>query len=143
MSTRWRCAVCEAVNDGGDTCTACGATVTETVVQAPPAEATPVPEGMAAPEEQLGNQAATEIPVRELPRRRLELDRPDDGPYDVYDFFDLAPAADTDASVDGYERIDTRPRVRVYGCCLPIALGMLLALVATVTLLANLLLGAL
>jgi hypothetical protein len=97
---------------------------------------------MAAPEEQLGNQDATEIPVRELPRRRLELDRPDDDPYDVYDFFDLAPAADTDASVDGYERIDTRPRVRVYGCCLPIALGMLLALVATVTLLANLLLGA-
>ena len=72
MSTRWRCAVCEAVNDGGDTCTACGATVTETVVQAPPAEATQVPEGMAAPEERLGDQAATEIPVRELPRRRLD-----------------------------------------------------------------------
>jgi hypothetical protein len=143
MSTRWRCAVCEAVNDGGDTCTACGATVTETVVQAPPAEATPGPEGMAAPEERLGDQAATEIPVRELPRRRLELDRPDDGPDDVYDFFDLVPAADPDATVDGYERIGTRPRVRVYGCCLPIALGMLLALVATVTLLANLLLGAL
>jgi hypothetical protein len=137
MSTRWRCAVCEAVNDGGDTCTACGATVTETVVQAPPAEATP------APEERLGDQAATEIPVRELPRRRLELDRPEDGPYDVHDFFDPVPAADADATVDGYERIDTRPRVRVYGCCLPIALGMLLALVATVALLANLLVGAL
>ena len=63
--------------------------------------------------------------------------------YDVYDFFDPVPAAETDATVDGYERIDTRPRVRVYGCCLPIALGMLLALVATVTLLANLLVGAL
>jgi hypothetical protein len=99
--------------------------------------------GKPAPEERLGDQAATEIPVRELPRRRLELDRPDDGPYDVYDFFDLAPAADTDTTVDGYERIDTRPRVRVYGCCLPIALGMLLALMATITLLGNLLLGAL
>lgn len=64
-------------------------------------------------------------------------------PYDVYGFFDPVPAAETDATVDGYERIDTRPRVRVYGCCLPIALGMLLALVATVTLLANLLVGAL
>jgi hypothetical protein len=99
---------------------------------------------MAAPEERLGDQAATEIPVRELPRRRLELDRPNDGPYDVHDFFDLVPAADSDATVDGLQRIDTRPRVRrVYGYCLPIALGMLLALVATVTLLANLLLGPL
>lgn len=69
------------------------------------------------------------------PAPQLELDRPDDSPYDVYDFFDPVPAAETDATVDGYERIDTRPRVRVYGCCLPIALGMLLALVATVTLL--------
>jgi hypothetical protein len=90
-----------------------------------------------------GLHAATEIPGRELPRPRLELDRPDDSPYDVYDFFDPVPAAETDATVDGYERIDTRPRVRVYGCCLPIALGMLLALVATVTLLANLLVGTL
>ena len=64
-----------------------------------------------------GSNAATEIPGRELPRRRLELDRPDDSPYDVYDFFDPVPAAETDATVDGYERIDTRPRVRVYGCC--------------------------
>src|SRR4029453_1335531 len=39
MSTRWRCAICEAVNDGGETCAACGATVTQTVVQPAPAEA--------------------------------------------------------------------------------------------------------
>ncbi len=148
MSTQWRCAVCEAVNDGGDTCTACGARVTQTVVQARQAEATPVPEGTAAPEgarapePTLGNEAATEIPVRELPRRRLEPDRPDHGPYDVYDLLDLTPA-DIDAAYDGYERIDTRPRVRVYGCCLPIALGMLLAFLATITLLGNLLLAAL
>jgi hypothetical protein len=148
MSTQWRCAVCEAVNDGGDTCAACGATVTQTVVQAAPAEATPVPEGTTAPkgtrrpERAPGDEAATEIPMRELPRRRLEPDRPD-GPYDVYDFFDLVPAGETDTSYDGYERIDTRPRVRVYGCCLPIALGMLLAFLATVTLLVNLLLAGL
>jgi len=148
MSTKWRCAVCEAVNDGGDTCTACGARVTQTVVQARPAEATPVPEGTAAPEgarapaPTLGDDAATEVPVRELPRRRLEPDRPDHGPYDVYDLFDLTPA-DLDATYDGYERVEARPRVRVYGCCLPIALGMLLALLATITLLANLLLAAL
>ena len=55
--------------------------------------------------------------MRALPRRRLELDQPDNSPYDVYDFFDPVPAAETDATVDGYERIDTRPRVRVYGCC--------------------------
>jgi hypothetical protein len=143
MSTQWRCAVCEAVNRGGDTCAACGATVTQTVVQAPPAEAAPAPRRtaareMPAPEGTPGDDTATEIPVRELPRRRLEPDQPED----LYDFFDLIPAADTDATYEGYEPIDTRPRVRVYGCCLPIALGMLLACLATITLLANLLLGA-
>jgi hypothetical protein len=138
MSTQWRCAVCEAVNDGGDTCAACGAKVTQTVVQAPPA-----PERTQAPEGRIGDDAATEIPVRELPRRRLEPDRPDDGPYDVYDLFDLVPAPDPGTTYDGYERIDTRPRVRVYGCCLPIALGMLIALLATITLLGSLLLAAL
>jgi hypothetical protein len=144
MSTRWRCAVCEAINDGGDTCAACGARVTQTVVQPPPAEATPAPKRTAASEGRVGDEAATDIPVRELPRRsRLEPDRPDDGPYDISDLLDLVPAADPDATYDGYERIDTRPRVRVYGCCLPIALGMLLAFLATVTLLANGLLAAL
>lgn len=148
MSTRWRCAVCEAVNDGGDSCAVCGAMVTQTVVQAPPAEAAPAPEAAAAPKRGRapqptpGDDAATEIPVRELPRRRLEPDRPDDGPYDVYDLLDLTPA-DLDAAYGGYEPVDTRPRVRVYGCCLPIALGMLLAVLATITLLGNLLLAAL
>ena len=140
MSTRWQCAVCEAINDGGDTCTACGARVTQTVVQPPPAEAAPAPKRTPASEGTVPDEAATDIPVLELPRRgRLEPDRPDNGPYDL---FDLAPAYDPDATYDGYERIDTRPRVRVYGCCLPIALGMLLAFLATVTLLANLLLAS-
>jgi hypothetical protein len=143
MSTQWRCAVCEAVNQGGDTCAACGAKVTQTVVQAPPAPMeTAAPKRTQAPEGRIGDDAATDIPVPELPRRRLEPDRPDDGPYDVYDLFDLVPAADPDTTYDGEERIDTRPRVRVYGCCLPIALGMLLAFLATITLLANLLLTA-
>jgi hypothetical protein len=141
MSTRWRCAVCEAVNDGGDTCAACGARVTQTVVQASPAEAAPAPKRTAASEGTVRDEAATDIPVRELPRRgRLEPDRPDDG---LYDLFGLAPAYDPDATYDGYERIDTRPRVRVYGCCLPIALGVLVAFLVTVTLLANLLLASL
>ena len=142
MSTPWHCAVCEAVNQGGDTCAACGARVTQTVVQAPLAEATrarPVPQRRPAPERAPDDDAATEIPVRELPRRRLEPDRPDD----VYDPFDLILGADPEAAYDRYEPIDTRPRVRVYGCCLPIALGLLLALLAAVTLLGNLLLGAL
>jgi hypothetical protein len=142
MSMRWQCAVCEASNDGGDSCSACGAKVTQTVVQAPPAEPTPAPRRPQAPQRTRDDGSATEVPVRELPRRRLEPDRPDDGPYDIYDLFDLAPA-DTATTYDRYEPIDTRPRVRVYGCCLPIALGMLLAFLATVTLLANLLLAAL
>ena len=142
MSTRWRCAICEAINDGGDTCAACGARVTQTVVQAPPAEAAPAPKRTAASGGTVPDEAATDIPVRELPRRgRLEPDRPDDGPYDIYDLLDLTPAPE--ATYDTYERIDTRPRVRVYGCCLPIALGILLAFLATLTLLGSLLLGAL
>ena len=144
MSTPWRCAVCEAVNQGGDTCAVCGAKVTQTVVQAPPApRETAAPKRAQTPQGRIGDDAATEIPVPELPRRRLEPDRPDDGPYDVYDLFDLVPAREPDVPYDGYERIDTRPRVRVYGCCLPIALGMLLALLGTVLLLGNLLLVAL
>jgi hypothetical protein len=144
MSARWRCAVCEAVNDGGDVCAACGATVTQTVVQAPPAAPPLARERATAPEARPSGDAATEIPVRELSRRsRLEPDRPDDGPYEVYDLFDVVSPAETNPTYGAYEPIDTRPRIRVYGCCLPIALGMLLALVATVTLLANLLLGAL
>jgi hypothetical protein len=137
MSTQWRCATCEAVNDGGETCVACGAKVTQTVIQSTPAEET------SAPEIRVREESATEIPVRELPRRKPESDRPDDGPYDIYDFFDMAPTAETDATYDSYERIDTRPRVRVYGCCLPIALGMLIAFLGAITLLGNLVIGAL
>jgi hypothetical protein len=135
MSTQWRCAVCDAVNDGGDTCAACGATVTQTVVRAPPAEAPSTPER--APDD----NDASEIPVRELPRRRPETEPPGDGPYDIYDLFDMVPPAETDATYDSYEPIDTRPRVRVYGCCLPIALGGLLAFLATAALLVNLVIG--
>jgi hypothetical protein len=146
MSTPWRCAVCEAVNQEGDTCAACGARVTHTVVQAPPARApeTPAPRRPPAPARRRDEDAATEVPVRELPPRgRLVRDRPDDGDYDVYDLFDLVPVAAPGPGYERYEPIDTRPRVRVYGCCLPIALGILVALVAAVTLLGNLLLGAL
>jgi hypothetical protein len=144
MSTPWRCAVCEAVNDGGDTCAACGAKVTQTVLQTPPAQPPPVRERATAPETGPGDDAATEIPVRELPRRgRLEPDRPDDGPYEVYDLFDVISPAETDPAYGTYEPIDTRPRVRVYGCCLPIALAILLVVLTVAALLGNLLLAAL
>lgn len=137
MSTRWRCAVCEAVNDGGESCAACGAKVTQTVVEPTPAEAP------AAPERALGEDDATEIPVRELPRRRPEIEPPGDGPYVIYDILDMPSAADPGVTYDSYEPIDTRPRVRVYGCCLPIALGILLAFLGTLALLGNLLVGVL
>jgi hypothetical protein len=137
MSTRWRCAICEAMNDGGDSCAACGAKVTQTVVQPTPAEAPSTPER--AP----GDNDATEIPVRELPRRRPQIEPAGDDPYDIYDVFDMVPPAETDATYDSYEPIDTRPRVRVYGCCLPITLGILLAFLATAVLLVNLVIGVL
>jgi hypothetical protein len=134
MSTRWRCAICEAVNEGGETCAACGAKVTQTVVQPMPAEAP------SAPERASSENDATEIPVRELPRRP-ETEPPGDGPYDIDDLFDTVPAAEADAAYDTYAPIDTRPRIRVYGCCLPIALGGLLAVLATAALLVNLIIG--
>jgi hypothetical protein len=124
------------MNDGGEACAACGAKVTQTVVQPTAAEVPPTPE---RPQ---GEDVGTEIPVQELPRRRPEIEPAgDDGPYDIYDVFDMAPAARTDASYDSYERIDTRPRVRVYGCCLPITLSMLLAFLGAVALLVNLVIG--
>jgi hypothetical protein len=137
MSTWWRCAICEAMNDGGETCAACGAKVTHTVVQPTAAEA-PSP-----PERARGEDVGTEIPVRELPRRRPESEPPGDGPYDIYDIFDTVPAAGTDATYESYEPIDTRPRVRVYGCCLPIALSMLFTFLGAVALLVNLVIGLL
>src|SRR4029453_10868781 len=100
---------CEALSAGGDPCAACGARVTQTVVQAPPAEAPPAPKRTVVSEGPVRDEAATDIPVRELPRRgRLEPDRPDDGPFDLYDLLGLTPA-DPDASYGTYERIDTRP----------------------------------
>jgi hypothetical protein len=132
MSTRWQCAVCESINDGGDTCSVCGAKVTQTVIQPTVAEVT------STPEKARGDESATEIPVRELPRPKPESDTTDGGPDDIYDFFDVVPAAGTDVT---YEPIDTRPRVRVYGCCLPIALGLLLAFLGAVTFLGNVIIG--
>jgi hypothetical protein len=137
MSTRWRCAICEAVNDGGETCAACGAKVTQTVVQPMPAEAPSPPER--APSE----NEATEIRVRELPPRRPETEPPGDVFYDIYDVFDMPPPAETATTYESYEPIDTRPRVRVYGCCLPITLGILLVFLATAALVVNLVIGVL
>jgi hypothetical protein len=134
MSTPWQCAVCEAINDGGDTCSACGATVVRRATRATPIAKTP------APETPTREDRETEVPVRELPVREPAIERTFDPGDDLYDYFGVEGPADAD---DRYEVIDTRPRVRVYGCCLPIALGMLLALLGAVTLLANLFIGAL
>jgi predicted nucleic acid-binding Zn-ribbon protein len=143
MSTRWRCGVCEAVNDGGQTCVACGATVTQTVTQASPAQAEPAREAPARDETPAREDLASEIPVRELPGRKDERETPYYGSHDVYDYFDTVPTADPDAGYDSYESTDVRPRVRVYGCCLPISLGMLLVFAGAVTLLGDLVVQAL
>lgn len=137
MSTRWQCAVCEASNDGGDSCSVCGATVVKTTTQVPPA---PKPPARTPPVQE---QDDTSVPVRELPVREPPREAPYPAGFDIYDYFmveDPAVARDRYAELERYE---ARPRVRVYGCCLPVTLGLLLALVGTVILLANLLLGAL
>jgi hypothetical protein len=137
MSMRWQCAVCEASNDGGDSCSVCGATVVRTTTRVPPA---PKPPARKPP---VPEQDDTSVPVRELPARERASEVAYPAGYDVYDYFlveDPAVAEERYAELEGYE---ARPRVRVYGCCLPIALGMLLALLVAVVLVGNLVIGAL
>ncbi len=125
MSTQWRCAVCETVNDNGETCAACGAPRSEAATAVtPPAEA---PTQQAASEE----VPVREPPVRTQPEREHEL--PQYRADDLRDFFDLSEVYRPDDSYEDAEMIDTRPRVRVYGCCLPLALGILLAVATTLT----------
>jgi hypothetical protein len=63
MSTRWQCAVCEASNDGGDTCSVCGATVVKTTTRVPSVPKRPVHKPP------VQTQDDTSVPVRELPVR--------------------------------------------------------------------------
>ena len=137
MSTRWQCAVCEASNDGGDSCSVCGATVVKTTTRVPPVPKRP------ARKLPVQEQDDTSVPVPELPVREPAREAAYPAGFDVYDYFmveDPAVADDRYAELEGYE---ARPRVRVYGCCLPLTLGLLLALIGAVMLLANLVAGAL
>ena len=137
MSTRWQCAVCEASNDGGDSCSVCGATVVKTTTRVPPA---PKPPASKPPVQEQGD---TSVPVRELPVREPARDVAYPAGFDIYDYFlveDPAVARDRYAELERYE---ARPRVRVYGCCLPITLGLLLGLISAVMVMANLEGGAL
>ena len=137
MSTRWQCAVCEASNDGGESCSVCGATVVQTTTRVPPAPKPP------APKPPVQEQGDTSIPVRELPAREPPREAAYPAGYEIYDYFvvdDPAVADDRYAELEGYA---ARPRVRVYGCCLPITLGLVLAVIGAVTLLANLAIGTL
>jgi hypothetical protein len=135
MSTRWQCAVCEASNDGGESCSVCGATVVKTTTRVPsvpkrPAHKPPVQE-----------QDDTSVPVRELPVREPASEAAYPAGFDIYDYFIVDDPAVADDRYAELERYGARPRVRVYGCCLPIALGMLLALLVAVVLVGNLVIG--
>ena len=137
MSTRWQCAVCEASNDGGDSCSVCGATVVQTTTRVPAAPTPPVPKPP------VQEQDDTSIPAREPPIREPASEVAYPTGFDIYDYFiveDPAVARDRYAELERYE---ARPRVRVYGCCLPITLGLLLAVIGAVMLLANVVGGAL
>jgi hypothetical protein len=88
MSAIWRCPVCEGVNRGGRTCSACGATV-------PPGE--PL---RAAVRTRLPSAAHAPPPVPRTPRRRQlrELSSPEElirmDPHDLFaarDSVDIRP----------------------------------------------------
>jgi hypothetical protein len=137
MSARWRCAVCEAVNDGDETCAACGARRVEAAAPATPTNATP-PGHVRVAEE-----PGSEVPVREVPVLQPEGETPEYAGPDLYDYFDLQRRGDAGDGYDEAEVIDVRPRVRVYGCCLPICLGALVVFLGTATVLAHALMRAL
>ena len=137
MSTRWQCAVCEASNDGGDTCSVCGATVVKTTTRVPSVSKRP------AHKPPVQAQDDTSVPVRELPVREPASEVAYPAGYDIYDYFIVDDPGVADDRYTELERYEGRPRVRVYGCCLPITLGLLLGLIGTVMLLANLVGGAL
>jgi hypothetical protein len=136
MSTRWQCAVCEASNDGGDTCSVCGATVVKTTTRVPSVPKRPA-------RKLPGQEQHDTVPVREPPAREPAREVAYPAGYDIYDYFRVEdPAVVLDRYAE-LERYEARPRVRVYGCCLPITLGLLLAVIGAVTALANLAIGAL
>lgn len=142
MSTPWQCAICEASNDGGDSCSVCGATVVKTTTRVPPAPKPPAAK-LPVKEQDDTSVPVRELPVRELPVRERASEVADPAGYYIYDYFvvdDPAVADDRYAELEGY---GARPRVRVYGCCLPITLGLLLAAIAAVMVLANLVTGVL
>src|SRR4030095_13872646 len=110
----------------------CGPTAVKTTPRVPPS---PKPPAHKPPVQE---QDDTSVPVRELPVREPASKIAYPAGYDIYDYFIVDDPAVTDdryAELEGYE---ARPRVRVYGCCLPITLGLLLALIGTVMVLANL-----
>ena len=137
MSTRWQCAVCEASNDGGDSCSVCGATVVQTTTRVPPAPTPPVPKPP------VQEQDDTSIPAREPPIREPASEVAYPTGFDIYDYFIVEDPAVARDRYTELERYEARPRVRVYGCCLPITLGLLLAVIGAVMLLANVVGGAL
>jgi hypothetical protein len=137
MNTRWQCAVCEASNDGGDSCSVCGATVVKTTTRVPP---TPKRPTRKLPVQE---QDDTSIPAPEPPAREPTREATYPAGYDIYDYFIVEDPAVAHARYAELEAYEARPRVRVYGCCLPITLGLLLAVTGAATVLANLVLGAL
>jgi hypothetical protein len=137
MSTRWQCAVCEASNDGGESCSVCGATVVQTTTRVPSVPKRP------AHKPSVQTQDDTSVPVRELPVREPPSEVFHPAGFDIYDYFMVEDPAVARDRYTELERYEARPRVRVYGCCLPITLGLLLALLGAVILIGNLVIGAL
>lgn len=130
MNGRWRCALCETVNDGGGACAACGA---------PRAQAAaPVTEPNAAPrgDVPVDEGRRPEVLAQEPSIRRRRGEPPRDGTQDVDDHLGFDRPVDAGDGYDGVE-IDVRPRVRWFGCCLPVVLGMLVVLLGAGTAIAR------
>jgi hypothetical protein len=126
----WRCAVCETVNDGGGACAACGALRSQTTSRAAAPDATPP-----------GALPVDEAPQREVPGHEPPTRREREGSgyatSDVYDYLWLDRPVDAGDGYDEVEVVGVRPRVRWYGCCLPVVLATLAVLLGAATVLAQ------
>jgi hypothetical protein len=123
VSDHWRCAVCEGVNDGGEVCSTCGAPRSRTTEAAARREPEPEPEPGPAP----ADQGPSRYDDRYADGERLgddeQLRYNDPFGYDEpLRYEDEVVYEDDPPAGEAYEA--GRPRVRVYGCCLPGCLAM-------------------
>jgi hypothetical protein len=124
----WRCAVCEGVNDGGEVCSTCGAPrsrTDEAAEEAARREPEPEPEPQPAPPDPAPSRSGdryTDDDQAGYADERVRYNDPFG--FDEPLRYEDEVVYEDDPSLDEADERSGRPRVRVYGCCLPGCLAM-------------------